>query len=147
MQSHLNFTPSGRLVVSSSARTTSRSIDSDADVREAASHLNFTPVLPAGLPAGTKPIRLYTSGHDLIAVTYDLPGAWRSSHHLLWIFLANPATIGEHHLPPSRYRLRPDGRMSQAHWIAGNEAVVVVSNGLTAAELQAIKTAMLRESR
>lgn len=141
-QTHVHFMPTGGMVISSGAKSGSRSIGSDSEVRKAATHLNFEAVLPAGLPDGTKPIRLYTSGSDLMAITYDLPGTWRSSHHLLWIFLANPQTISSQTISAPRYQLRPDGHMSEARWRIGAEEVIVVSNGLTAAELEAIEHAM-----
>lgn len=146
-QSHIRFTPSGGMVLSSAGKMSSRTITSDSQVREAAAHLDFSAVLPAGLPPGSKPIRLATAGNDVIAVTYDLPGVWRASHHLLWIFLANSATMKTGAATSSRYQLRPDGRMSKALWRVGPEQVIVVSNGLTASELQAIKDAMQREAR
>ena len=142
-QSKIRFTPSGGMVLSSSAASSfSREIHSSEDVRQAASHLNFPAVVPSGLPAGSKPTRLYTSGPDLMAVTYDLPGAWRASHHFAWIFLANPATLSGSKLPAVHYTLRTDGRMSTARWRAGSEEVIVVSNGLTPGEVDTIKRAM-----
>lgn len=141
-QTHVHFTPTGGMVIASDAKTGSRPISSTSEVREAAAHLNFAAVLPAGLPDGTTPVRLYTSGSDLMAVTYNLPGAWRASHHLLWIFLANPQTLGSQELHAPAYQLRPDSRMLRAQWRAGAEEVIVVSNGLTQTELQTIKRAM-----
>jgi hypothetical protein len=143
LQTHITFTPSGGMLIKSDAKSGSRPIHSEAEVREAARHLNFPAILPAGLPEGTEPIRLFTSGSDLIAVTYNLPGAQRRSHHLLWIFLANPAAMSPWKAPRAAYQLRT-GRMTQAHWRAGSEEVIVVSNGLTPQELAAIKRAMIR---
>jgi hypothetical protein len=145
-QSHIVFTPSGGMVIRSDAHSGSRPIHSDAEVRDAASHLNFHAVLPKGLPPGTTPIRLFTSGRDVLAITYNLPGAYRRSHHLLWIFLANPSTLSGKFPAAKTYKDRTFGRtMSQAHWRVGHEEVIVVSNGLTAAELATLKRAMEQE--
>lgn len=140
-QSHIRFTPSGGIVLSSDAKSGSRPISSDAEIREAAQHLDFQAILPEGLPAGTKPIRLFTSGRDLIGITYTLPGSERRSHHFLWVFLTDPKTL-TNAPPATRYNLRTGDRMSQAHWRVGPEEVIVVSNGLTAQELAAMKSAM-----
>ncbi len=130
------------MVISSSVKTSSRPIHSEAEIRDAAEHLDFRAILPSGLPEGTKPIRLYTAGTSLLAVTYDLPGAERRSHHLLWIFLANPNTMASPYSRPAAYQLRTGHAMSMDLWRTGPEAVIVVSNGLTASELARIKRAM-----
>jgi hypothetical protein len=142
-QTHVRFTPSGGMVISSDAKSGSRTISSDGEIRQAAQHLSFHAILPAGLPPGSKPIRLFTSGTDMLAITYDLPGAQRRSHHFLWVFLTDPKSLSN--APPARrYRLRTGDKMSQAHWRVGAEEVIVVSNGLTAQELSAMKRAMQR---
>jgi hypothetical protein len=142
-QTHITFTHSGGMVIRSDAHSGSRPIHSDAEIREAAAHLDFRAILPQGLPAGTRPIRLFTSGSDVLAITYNLPGEYRRSHHMLWIFLANPSTLSGK-MPQSKpYRLRTFGRsMSAAHWRVGPEEVIVVSNGLTPAELARLQRAM-----
>jgi hypothetical protein len=148
VQSHIRFTPSGGFVISSSAKMASRAIHSNAEVRAAAQHLNFPVVLPAGLPDGTRPTQLFTAGNDMLAVTYELPGAWRASHHHLWIFLINPASIGKYRAPLDRYRLHPGGRGSEiGMWQVGGEQVIAVSNGLTRPEVERMKAAMQREIR
>src|SRR6185437_10612060 len=142
-QTHISFTHSGGIVIRSDAHSGSRPIHSEAEIRAAAAHLNFRAILPQGLPAGTKPIRLFTSGSDVLAITYNLPGAYRRSHHMLWIFLANPSTLSGKIPSANPYRLRTFGpTMSSAHWRAGPEEVIVVSNGLTLAELAALRRAM-----
>ena len=140
-QTQVHFTRSGGMVVSSSSNVTNRAITSEGPIDEAASRLNFKAILPAGLPEGTKPMRLYMSGNDVMAITYDLPGAWRATHHMAWVFLTNPSSI-EGTLSQTAYRLRLDGRMSSAHWRVGDEEVIVVSNGLTTDEVQRIKASM-----
>lgn len=141
-QSHIRMTHSGGMVLMTSAKSGSVPISSEAQVRAASARLDFPATLPAGLPQGTRPIRLYTAGSDVMAVTYTLPGAWRASHHLLWIFLANPASMEARSFAKQpRYTLRTSG-MSHAAWRVGSEEVIVVSNGLTPEELQKIEAAM-----
>lgn len=145
VQTHIHFTQSGGMVLSSNAKNDeNRDIHSEAEVAEAAKQLNFAVTLPAGLPAGTQPIRLFRSGHDVLVVTYNLPGQWRASHHLLWIFIANPAAVAQAPSAPRLHLQRryADPHMSSARWRAGAEEVIVVSNGLTPSELQSIKAAM-----
>lgn len=141
-QTHVNFTKSGGFVIKSDGKSGSRLVHSDAEIREAASHLNFTPVLPMGLPPGTRPIRLFTSGNDLLAITYDLPGVDRRSHHVLWIFLANPDTFSNAPHKSWNRELATPKHMLRASWRSGAEQVIVVSNGLTASELATMKAAM-----
>lgn len=145
-QSHVRLTPSGGLVISSSAKMASRPIHSVTQIRDAARQLNFTAVLPAGLPKGTRPAQLFTAGTDMLVITYDLPGASRTSQHRLWMFLMNPASIGKYRAPLDRYRVHPAGRDIRM-WRTGGEQVIVVSSGLTPSELDHIKAAMQQEAR
>lgn len=141
-QTHVRFTRSGGFVIKSDGMSASRTIHSEADIRQAAARLNFKAILPAGLPPGTQPVRLFTSGNDLLAVTYDLPGAERRSHHFLWIFLANPDTFSNAPRKHWSQNLQTGKHMLRANWRSGAEQVIVVSNGLTPAELATMKTAM-----
>lgn len=143
---HLTFTHSGGLVIASNVQNGSVAIHDDAPVRAAAQKLDFTAILPAGLPKGTKPAQLYTAGRSLMAVTYDLPGAQRASHHLLWIFLADPAIVSGSPSRAPKYGWRTGKSMIASHWRIGPEEVIVVSNGLTQSERAAIKSAMEREA-
>ena len=153
-RTHLTFTPSGGLVISSS-KSTSRSIHSVDDIREAASKLDFSAVLPAGLPSDAKPVKLDTAGTSLLTVTYDLSPVRGQARHL-WIFLANAATMsGPNAHRASRARtgaryeadLAPKGPGYDVELARfGAEAVVIVSNGLTKAEIQTIKRAMQQEA-
>lgn len=145
VQSHIGYTRSGGMVLSSNAKMGEHAISSDADIRDAASHMNFPVTLPAGLPPGTKAIRLFTAGSDVMAITYDLPGAWRASHHLARIFLANPATLGGRTVSRPRAQIATGTWvMRQARWRVGGEDVILVSNGMTQSEIQAVKRAMQR---
>lgn len=139
-QSHIRFTRSGGMVIESQ-HAVNRAISSEADIMRAAAQMNFHVTLPAGLPAGSRPIRLYVGDSDVMAITYDLPGAWRASHHLAWIFLANPNVMSTH-VPETQYKLRVDRRMSSTHWRVGGEQVIVVSNGLTPDEVAKIESTM-----
>jgi len=145
-QTHVQFTPSGGMVISSNAKMGSRPIHTYAEIQEAARRLDFPAVLPTGLPTGTKPIRLFTAGTSMLAVTYDLAGAQRQSH-LLWIFLTNRATMsGPAQRFQGRYKLQAGERMLLRAWHVGKEAVLVVSNGLRDQEFGAIKRAMEHEA-
>lgn len=142
VQTHVHFTKSGGFVIKSDGKNGSRLIHSDADIRAAAAQLNFRPVLPAGLPKGTQPVRLFSSGNDLLAITYNLPGAERRTHHFLWIFLANPNTFANGPRKSWNRKIATPKHMLRASWRIGGEQVIVVSNGLTAAELATMKAAM-----
>lgn len=148
VQTHIHFPPAGGMVISSDAKPSSRAIHSEAEIREAAEHLDFPAILPSGLPEGTQPVRLTTAGSDLLAIDYDLPGVQRRSHHMLWVFLANPSTMAGLKAPYASssplYRLHMKDDV--ALFRAGAEQVIMVSNGLTATEFAAIKRSMEQEA-
>jgi hypothetical protein len=149
-QTHVQFNPSGGLIISAGPKTkiASRPIHSSAEIHEAARRLDFPAIVPQGLPEGTKPVRLFASGTSLLAITYDLPGVQRRSHQMLWISIANRATTAASNAPAVlRHRMVRGVSMSVAHWGVGPEDVIVISNGLTDPEFAAIKRAMEQESR
>ncbi len=130
------------MVISSNAKMGSRPIHTEAEIQEAARRLDFPAILPMGLPAGAKPIRLFTAGTSMLAITYELPGTQRSSH-LLWVFLTNRATMSGPARPPQgRYTLQTGERTSLRVWDVGKEAVIATSTGLSDREFATIKRAM-----
>ncbi|HVA27738.1 MAG TPA: hypothetical protein VNF68_06130 [Candidatus Baltobacteraceae bacterium] len=148
-QAHIILPASGGIVISSDAKSSSRWIHTNAEVRDAAARLDFPATIPVGLPVGTRPIRLTTAGSSLLAIDYNLPGAQRRSHHMLWIFLANPSSMAALHASSAGsrplYRLRMNEDMQ--FFRAGAEQVIIVSNGLTLSEFAAIKRAMERAAQ
>jgi hypothetical protein len=119
------------------------------EIRQAAAGLDFPAILPGVLPDGTKPIRLFTAGTSLLAITYDLPGIQRRSHHMLSIFIANHNTMAALNASTiaGRYNLRFGLGDNVELWRMGPEEVIVVSNGLTESEFAAIKSAMQQQAR
>jgi hypothetical protein len=113
-----------------------------SDLQSAAHDANFAVTLPSGLPEGTKPIRLQTSP-GLIALAYDLPGAWRASHHLLHVLLLNVKMTrlakSDGGVAPVKLELR---QINARVYQTGDEAVVVGWDSLTPEELARIVTAM-----
>lgn len=145
-QTQLTYTHSGGLVIKANVQN-SKPIHDAQEIRAAARNLDFRAVLPAGLPEGTQPTQLYTAGRSLMAVTYNLPGAQRVSHHLLWIFLADPDIVAGSLSHPPKYGWRTGKAMIASRWRIGAEEVILVSNGLTQSERAAVKSAMEREAR
>ena len=139
-QSHIRFVNGGGMVLKSQNLSYHFNASGN-DVSRAAKQMHFHVIYPAGLPIGSKPIRLFVGDHDIMAITYDLPGAFRASHHLAWIFLADP-NVASTKLPTNQYEVRTGNHMASAHWRAGDELVIVVSNGLTPKEISNIKSAM-----
>jgi hypothetical protein len=122
----------------------------ERDIQNAARQMNFAVVLPQGLPRGTDAEGLTVLGPGAMEIVYNLPGAWRRSNHLLFVILANPKSIvPEGAKPPvSKYSLGFGVRTRVvAHWIAGQEEVIVRSNTLTPAELARLKAAMTAQAR
>lgn len=139
----VHFSPLGGLVISSVDKMVSRPVHTNAEIRQAAEHLDFQAILPEGLPDGTMPVRLLAVDKSLLVITYNLPGIQRGSHHWLSIVIANPTTMSASTASiAARYGLRSGKNMSRAHWRVGREDVITLSNGLTLPELARIKQAM-----
>lgn len=135
VQSHISVTRHGGMVITSSVKAGSHVIYGNAEIVEAAKHLDFVATLPAGLPRGAKPAQLYTAGTSILAITYDIP-----KHHRLWVFLANPDAVGStQNVGVQRHA---HSRMVSMRWRSGNEEVIAVSDGLSTRELDMIKDAM-----
>jgi len=120
----------------------------DADLRAAAQRLDFPVVLPAGLPAGTTPFQLSVIGKSAMEITYDLPGAWRRSDHLLFVLLTNERDVVDLNgasVPANARR----GLPMQQHlrtiqvWQVGHEVVVAMADNITMQEIDAMRRAML----
>ncbi|HEY5426576.1 MAG TPA: hypothetical protein VIJ77_08515 [Candidatus Tumulicola sp.] len=120
----------------------------DADLRAAAKRLDFPVVLPAGLPIGTTPFQLVVVGKSAMQITYDLPGAWRRSDHLLFVLLTNERdVVNLKGASVPAYARR--GLPMQQHprnilvWQVGNEVVVAMANNITMREMADMRRAML----
>ena len=117
----------------------------ERDIQTAVRKMNFPVVLPHGLPPGTDTEGLVVLGPGAMQIVYNLPGAWRRSDHLLFIILANPKSIVPDGAKPpvSKYSLGYGTRSRiVAHWMAGQEEVIVHSDTITSAELARMKAAM-----
>jgi hypothetical protein len=144
LQTHIKFTPGGGMVISSVGKGATTLNPTDDEIREAAARLDFHAIVPSGLPEGTVAKQLQ-GGSSAMDIRYDLPGAERASHHMLYIFLANPATISGKApgLASPRSNRTTFAALTRAELFrVGDEQVIVVSNGLTAPELASIKASM-----
>ena len=140
VRTHVTFNSGG--IVLSSDKLEKRAITSNADVQEAATHLSFRAVAPAGLPAGTTPVQL-ESGRDILVVKYELPAVGSEPHPTLWILLTDPQSISNGPALKERFGFAP-GKMRLGEFFrVGDEQVMLVSNGLTLEQANAIKQAML----
>jgi len=150
LQTRITFTPKGAMVISSNEMSPPQLNPTEADILNAASRLDFAATLPSGLPVGTTATQMNHEGSSALYIRYDLPGAERRSHHLMWIFLANPTTISGHG-PSETYGKRVNqvqfGGNQDGQFRAGSEQVIIVSNGLTSAEFAAIKASMVRAAQ
>jgi hypothetical protein len=120
-----------------------------ADAVSAAHQVTFPVVLPTGLPAGTQLRQVGRADRSALMLSYDLPGAWRRSHHLLDVVLADPAIVGSAISDPYKQRLmvmRYKEPQRTVRWRVGGEEVIVDWNNLTPAELARMKQAMLNAS-
>lgn len=125
------------------------------DISAAAHRAEFPAVLPAGLPEGTRPLKLI-AGPNIVNVAYVLPSAGRGSNTVVWISLADPQTLTgtpQNDTDALRVRLGNNtGRGTVVRWTVGGEAVILAADGklantLSPAELARIKAAMIAASR
>lgn len=117
------------------------------DFRAAVDGMNFPVVLPVGLPPHTNATALFRIAKNALFISYDLPGAWRRSNHMLQIAVADPriVTTGSAlpaiHMPMSFETGGPVANGAQL-WHIGAEDVIVLSNTMTPAERTHLKNAM-----
>ncbi len=123
----------------------------DEDLRKAARAMNFPVLLPAGLPSGTTAEGLMVYRPGAMQIAYNLPGAWRRSNHLLFVILANPASVAPGNAAPahSKYTLEFGQKtgLGAVTWRVGHEDVVVLKSTITRAELAHFKAAMMAQAR
>jgi hypothetical protein len=120
-----------------------------ADAVSAARRVDFPVILPTGLPAATRLQSVARVERSVLMLDYDLPGAWRRSHHLLAVTLADPAIVGTTKSAPANVRwmmLHYDQRRRTVRWRVGGEEVIIAWNNFTPAELARMKEAMLKAS-
>lgn len=143
---HIAFDRAGNMVQISSDNLKMKFANpTKADVDAAVRGANFRVTLPAGLPSDTKLEALWSSD-GAIMLLYDLPGAWRASHHVAWILLANPSTIVSSDTA-GKMRLALASQGKPIHWrIGGEEVIIAMHNAMTPAELTRMRQAMLSAS-
>jgi len=123
----------------------------ERDFQKAVRALNFTAILPDGLPKGTDAESLTVFGPGAMQITYNLPGAWRRSNHLLFVILANPASVAPENakLPRTAYSLQygPTTGLGALRWRVGQEELIVLRSTITASELAHFKRVMMAKGR
>jgi hypothetical protein len=146
LATHIAFDRTGNMVQISSASLKMKFANpTAADVDAAVHGANFPVTLPAGLPSGTK-LKALWSSDGAIMLLYDLPGAWRASHHVAWILLANPSTVVSSDAG-GRMRVGFARQGKPIHWRAGGEEVIIaMQNSMTSVELTRMKLAMLKQA-
>ena len=119
----------------------------DQDLQKAARSMNFRAILPQGLPKGTDAEGLTVLGPGAMQITYNLPGAWRRSNHLLFVILANPKSVAPDRAKPpqGKYTLQfgQTTGLGAMRWMVGQEEVIVLKSTITASELAHFKAAMI----
>jgi hypothetical protein len=145
---HVSYTQPGSMHLTFDSAGDNKTDPTDADFRAVARHLNFTLVVPVGLPAGTVAKHFTRFDSDALLVSYDLPGAWRRSNHVLTVLLANKNVAA----PPasakrSKGEILMPGQHQDIRGVIGNERLDLMSNTLTPAEIATIKRAMAAAAR
>ncbi len=139
---HIAFERDGKLLITANNIQVRFKNPTPADVGAAVRGANFPVTLPAGLPSGAKLKELWSSD-GAIMLLYDLPGAWRASHHIAWIVLANPSAVATSDVS-GKMRLAFASQGKPIHWrVGGEEVIIAMHNAMTPAELAHMKQAML----
>lgn len=136
---HIQFTKGGGIVLQGSPVSKWHATQADAELAARADAV----MLPAGLPAGSQITAVMNWGSDTLALSYNLPGAWRRSNHVLWVIVTRAQdTTTPHAGSASVIYATSKGRRSIG-WIAGNERIYLDAPvTLTREELSAMKAAM-----
>lgn len=141
---HISFNPSGPLeVYSIGAKSVPKPMR--ADFQTTVAEVNFPVVLPVGLPPGTIPIGLMRTAKSALFITYNLPGEWRRSNHILSVVLADPKAVTTENVPrrlhmPMQFETGPIGGVL---WHVGGEDVIVLNSTMTGAELAHFRATMM----
>ena len=118
----------------------------ERDLQDAARTMNFRVILPKGLPEGTTAMQLMALGPGAMQITYNLPGAWRRSNHLLFVILANSKSVASADATPAKTKFSMQfGQtpgLGAVRWMVGGEEVIVLKSTITAAELAHFKAVM-----
>jgi hypothetical protein len=139
---HITFDGSGVQIIANKLEIHFKN-PTEADVEAAVKQADFPVTLPSGLPDGAHLKQLWSSD-GAIMLLYNLPGAWRASHHVAWIVLANPEAVTSETEGKLRLNLGPHG--TPMHWRVGDEEVIIAWNNFTPAEIARMKQAMLTAS-
>lgn len=143
--SHVVFTFHGGLVLQAKHIRVIDNVTSAA-MSAAAQQADFPVTWPKGLPNGTRLTKMTLGDASVIALQYDLPGAYRRDNHLLVMFLMNPSAVSKHPQSGGKYEEQYAASTVRV-WTVGGEAVVLVAEkgGMQPSEIDAIKNAMLKQ--
>lgn len=119
-------------------------MSTEVDPSDAIKGAEFHLVLPSGLPAGAKLVTFQqnNAGKTSYSATYQI-----ASGHKAW-FILQKYVAGHAYVPWFGVVRDDDGgaiklfRYPARIWFVGNEVVTAASDGLTAAQLEAIESAM-----
>ncbi|MDE2480878.1 MAG: hypothetical protein KGN02_01645 [bacterium] len=115
------------------------------DFQAAIDGVTFPVVLPVGLPSGTNATGLFRLAKSALVISYDLPGEWRRSNHVLQVAVADPRIVTTSGALPALHMPMSfeTGGSGGALWHIGGEDVIVLNSTMTAAELAHFKNAMI----
>lgn len=118
-----------------------------ADFQAAIDQMTFPVLLPVGLPAGTTPINLSRAAKSALFITYNLPGQWRRSNHLLEVVLADPRVVTTKNAPAPHMRAEFEyggtAGTGGVLWHVGGEDLIVLHSTMTRTELAHFKKALM----